>query len=55
MKERIAKYKEIAISKEKSILDNTVLFRIEGKIPFKEEVIKQLTDKGLYRFYEDEE
>lgn len=54
-KERIAKDKETTLTKEKSILDDTVLYRIEGNIPFKEEAIKQLTDKGLYRFYEDEE
>ncbi|TYS60710.1 hypothetical protein FZD47_21110 [Bacillus infantis] len=37
-----------------SILIDTVLFRIEGDIPFKEEVIKELMDKGLYRYYENE-
>ena len=55
MKERIETNKEISITKEKSILDDIVLYRIEGNIPFKEEAIKQLADKGLYRFYEDEE
>jgi RNase P subunit RPR2 len=55
MKERIAKYKETSITKEKSILDDIVLYRVEGIIPFKEEAIKQLADKGLYRFYEDED
>ncbi|WP_193743904.1 hypothetical protein [Halobacillus sp. BAB-2008] len=55
MNERVAKHKETAITKEKSILDDTVLYRIEGNIPYKEEVIKQLTDKGLYRLYDDEE
>ena len=52
--ERIVKNKETAIIKEKSILDDIVLYRIEGNIPFKEEAIKQLADKGLYRFYENE-
>ncbi|MFB9861006.1 hypothetical protein ACFPFV_11650 [Salinicoccus siamensis] len=55
IKERVANYKETAITKEKSILDDTVLYRIEGNIPYKEEAIKQLTGKGLYRFYENEE
>ncbi|MFC0417729.1 hypothetical protein ACFFHH_20175 [Cytobacillus solani] len=35
-------------------LDKTVLFRIEGDIPFKDEAIEQLTRKGLFRYYDDE-
>lgn len=46
---------EERITKEKSILEDIVLYRIEGNIPFKEDAIKQLADKGLYRFYENEE
>ncbi|MGG2056321.1 hypothetical protein ABFY48_18405 [Lysinibacillus pakistanensis] len=38
-----------------TVLDNLVLYRIEGDIPFKEEVTKQLANKGLYRFYDDED
>ncbi|WP_391203257.1 hypothetical protein [Psychrobacillus sp. L4] len=35
-------------------LDNLVLYRVEGEIPYKEEVIKHLANKGLYKYYGDE-
>lgn len=37
-----------------SELDSTVLYRIDGDIPYKEEAIQQLMDKGLYRYLDDE-
>jgi hypothetical protein len=55
LKNRVLEIREKPITEEKSILDDIVLYRIEGEIPFKEQVIKQLADKGLYRFYEDED
>lgn len=46
---------EVKMLGKNTVLDNLVLYRIDGDIPFKEEVTKQLANKGLYRFYDDED
>jgi 5-methylcytosine-specific restriction endonuclease McrA len=54
MNESINYIKKVTNNFSESKIDNTVLFRIDGDIPYKEEVIEQLKDKGLYRYYKHE-
>ncbi|WP_427071282.1 HNH endonuclease [Lysinibacillus fusiformis] len=46
---------EVKMLEKNTVLDNLVLYRIEGNIPFKEEVIKQLANRGLYQFNDDDD
>ncbi|MFB5269308.1 hypothetical protein ACE41H_21335 [Paenibacillus enshidis] len=43
--ERISKIRKGSVAIEKS-----VFYRIDAEIPYKEDVIKQLADKGIYKF-----